>query len=345
MPTDASQSVLTTWSGRVAGLAPGVGLAAAVSILGMGLAWAIGGPGLLYVLVLGLCVGPLAQGRLGKQSLAPGLSFAGRTVLRVGVMLLGLRIGVGELSTLTAPHVLITVIGSLSTIAAGVLLARWMGFSTLFGVLTGGATAICGASAAIAISAVLPARTGAERETLFAVLGVTTLSTVVMLFYPLIAQAMGFSAQAAGLFIGGSIHDVAQVIGAGFVVSDDAGAMATLTKMLRVSLLAPLVIVLGLWVRMTWKTEQTDAKRPPLLPWFLAGFIVLATVNSLGFAPDLLVTVGTETAGLLLVLAVAAIGLKTDFAGLKALGARATLVMVGQTVWIGGVLFAASLAI
>ena len=333
--------------GRLADLSlllPGIGLAAAVSGLGLGLAWLLGGPGLLYVLVLGLAAGPLCHAKIGDSRIDPGLNFVGQTVLRAGVMLLGLRIGVGELGSLTPAHIGVTVVGSLSTIAAGVVLARLLGLSTLFGVLTGGATAICGASAAIAIGAVLPPRQGAERETVFTVLGVTTLSTLVMLIYPAIAAALGLSAPAAGLFIGGSIHDVAQVIGAGFVVSDDAGAMATLTKMLRVSLLAPLVVVLGLWVRSAWKTD-TGAQRPPLLPWFLAGFILLAAANSLDFVPVPVAATGTELAGLMLVLAVAAIGLKTDFASLRSLGLPAGALMVGQTVWIGALFLAASLIV
>ncbi|MCB9957553.1 MAG: putative sulfate exporter family transporter [Rhodospirillaceae bacterium] len=344
MPSDPSVPSLSTRLAALSPAVPGVVLAVAVAAAGMGVAHLVGGPGLLYVLVLGLLLGPLAHARLGAARLAPGLGLASRTVLHLGVMLLGLRIGVSQLSTLTVPAICFTLLGMASTIAVGVVLARLLGFSTLFGILTGAATAICGSSAAVAVSAVLPQRPGGDRETLFTVLGVTALSTAVFLIYPFIVQALDLPPPAAGLFLGGSIHNVPQVIGAGYVVDHETGDVATLIKLVRVSMLAPVVVLLGLWVRATWHTG-TDIRPPPLLPWFLIGFIVLAAANSFALVPDGVVAAGSQAGELLLVLAVAAIGLKTDFVGLKTLGLRAILLMVAQTLWIGAVLLGGALIV
>ena len=94
-----------------------------------------------------------------------------------------------------------------------------MGFQSLFGLLSGGATAICGASAALALAAALPAHPLKERATLFTVVGVSALSTLAMIVYPMIAHALGLDSRAAGVFLGATIHDVAQVVGAGYSMS------------------------------------------------------------------------------------------------------------------------------
>ena len=156
MPSDPSASSLSARLATLSPALPGGLLAVAVAAAGMVLAHLLGGPGLLYVLILGLLLGPLAHARLGAERLAPGLGLASRTVLHLGVMLLGLRIGVSQLSTLTVSAIGFTLLGMVTTIAMGVVLARLMGFSTLFGILTGAATAICGSSAAIVVTSPPP---------------------------------------------------------------------------------------------------------------------------------------------------------------------------------------------
>jgi uncharacterized membrane protein YadS len=117
-----------------------------------------------------------------------------------------------------------------------------------FGILAGGAVAICGASAALAVSSVLPKSETLEQNTILVIIGVATLSSLAMIGYPILAAQLGLADISAGLFFGGSIHDVAQVLGAGYAISEDAGEVATVTKLLRVALLFPIVSLIALWV-------------------------------------------------------------------------------------------------
>ena len=145
-----------------------------------------------------------------------GIGFTGREVLRIGVALLGLRITMAQVSALGAFPPLLVVVSVVLTILVSVGAAKLFGFRGLFGLLTGGATAICGASAALALAAALPQHPLKERATLFTVIGVSALSTLAMIAYPMIVQALGLGPADAGIFLGGTIHDVAQVVGAGY---------------------------------------------------------------------------------------------------------------------------------
>jgi uncharacterized integral membrane protein (TIGR00698 family) len=212
-----------------------------------------------------------------------------------------------------------------------------MGFKAFFGLLTGGAVAICGASAALALSAAMPNHSLKERATLFTVIGVSTLSTLAMMLYPLIVHGLNFSEQDAGFFLGGTIHDVAQVVGAGYSISTATGDTATLIKLLRVAMLVP-VIVLASWMTARYMTTQkvNDApvKRPPLLPWFAVAFIVLVGIRSTGVMPPLVIDIGKGASQWCLVGAMAAIGMKTHLKEVVAVGWKPVLLMVIETVFL-----------
>ena len=144
--------------------------------------------------------------------------------------LLGARITVDQIGGLGWYTGALIVGGVVATIVIGSALARLLGLSSRIGILTGGATAICGASAAIAIAAVLPRDEKSERELIFTIAGVTALSTIAMILYPLIVGWAGLDPHQAGIFLGGTIHDVAQVVGAGYSISPDVGDYAVLTQ-------------------------------------------------------------------------------------------------------------------
>jgi uncharacterized integral membrane protein (TIGR00698 family) len=262
-----------------------------------------------------------------------GIEFTARQVLRIGVALLGLRITVDQVTALGWQPVALVVVAVVLTIGVSVVAARALGFKGIFGLLTGGATAICGASAALALAAALPNHPLKERATLFTVIGVSTLSTVAMIAYPIVVRALELDPQNAGVFLGGTIHDVAQVVGAGYAVSAETGDAATLVKLLRVAMLLPVIVVAALVTRAEGGAAATTA-RPPLLPGFAVAFALLVAVNSTGFVPAAVQSFGNDASRWFLVAAIAAIGMKTQLREVVAVGFKPVALMVGQTVFL-----------
>ncbi len=258
-----------------------------------------------------------------------GIEFSSRTVLRLGVALLGVRVTASQIVSLGVVPVATVVVGVGSTILIGTLVARRLGLSKLFGILSGGAVAICGASAALAIASVLPKHEKSERDTILTVVTVTALSTLAMIFYPILVKAIGFDDVHAGVFLGGTIHDVAQVIGAGLTISPEAGDIATYVKLLRVAMLLPVVSIIA----STSTRGQAKAKGPKV-PTFLIGFAALVAINSTGLLPGFVVTAVSQLSTWCLVTAIAALGMKTSFKSLIVVGWRPVGLMVIETVWI-----------
>ncbi len=282
-------------------------------------------PVMLFALLLGIAFHFLSEDGACKQ----GIAIASSTILRLGVALLGIRIAIEDIISLGFSSVLVVAIGSSLTVLFGIMLARLMGLRGL-GVLTGGAVAICGASAALAISAVLPPTPDRERNTIFTVIAVTTMSTMTMVLYPIIAGFLGLSESETGLFLGATIHDVAQVVGAGYSVSVNSGDIATFTKLLRVALLVPLVFSLSLVVR----SGGEERRRAPRLPTFLVGFVMLVALNSLGIFSETVVSLAGQVSAWCLVIAIAALGMKTSFKELAQIGVKPIALVMAETVFI-----------
>jgi uncharacterized integral membrane protein (TIGR00698 family) len=209
------------------------------------------------------------------------------------------------------------------------VLARLLKLGNALGTLTGGAVAICGASAALAIASILPRHKHAERDASFTVIGVTAMSTLAMILYPMVVGALGFDDGAAGVFLGGTIHDVAQVVGAGYGHSQETGDIATIVKLLRVAMLLPVCLAIGLALHVR---GSTAAHAAPVLPWFAVAFAALVVVNSLGWAPEMAIEAGSTISRACLVMAIAAIGMKTSLKSLVDMGLRPVLLVVVETI-------------
>ena len=252
-------------------------------------------------------------------------------MLRLGVALLGARMTLEQVGDLGLGPVL-TVVGAVAlVIAMGSVLARALGLDRDLGLLTGGAVAICGASAALALSAVMPRHETSERNTILTVVGVTTLSTMAMVTYPLIAGVLELANVQAGIFLGGTIHDVAQVVGAGYMISEQTGDISTLVKLVRVAMLVPAVMVF-MWLFRASRQEEGAATKVPMLPSFLVGFVVLVVVNSLGLIPETVSEGMSTLSRWCLVTAIAALGIKTSFQKLAVVGWRPVILMALETV-------------
>lgn len=288
-----------------------------------------GAPAMLMALLLGIAFHFLSE----EGKCRAGIEFTARSVLRLGVALLGARISVELMVGLGAELIAVVIGGVLATIAFGLLGARVLGRGWRFGLLTGGSVAICGASAAMAISAVLPKNEQSERNLIFTVLSVTVLSTLAMIVYPILTETFDFNDEVSGVFLGGTIHDVAQVVGAGFSVSNETGEVATLVKLIRVAMLAPVVLVISLCVRQ-FSDQQAEGKRPPILPMFVVGFLIFAALNSFGLIPQAVIELMSSTSRWALLISIAAVGMKTSLKRILDVGGQAIVLIVAETVFV-----------
>ncbi len=325
-------------------LLPGVTAAIVIAIASLFLAEHYGASAMLFALLLGMSLNFLGQ----EGRTVVGVQWSASTLLRLGVALLGLRITAAEIGQLGWATSAVVVSAVALTIGFGALLTRITGHERNFGLLTGGAVAICGASAALAISAVLPRHGHASRDTTFTVIGVTALSTIAMVVYPLVSHALGLSDRQAGIFLGATIHDVAQVIGAGYSVSPEAGDTATVVKLLRVAMLLPVIFLLSVMLRdgsvqaeaAGGEKMSATTSRPPLLPWFAVAFALLVVVNSTIAIPKEIGGFFNQASRFLLVTAIAAIGMKTQLKELTVLGWRPVILIVSETLFLA--IFAAA---
>lgn len=331
---------------RVRGLLPGAALSVLVALAANSVSMLHGGPQLLYALFFGVAFHYLSH----EPRTKPGIEFCSRTLLRLGVGLLGARITAGQIASLGWSTALIVITGVATTILLGLMLGRRLGLSRAQGVLSGGAVAICGASAALAISAVLPREKHGDRFTLMVVVTVTIMSTLAMVLYPLIARALQLDPVLAGLFIGGTIHDVAQVVGAGYMLGSETGDVATVVKLFRVAMLALVVVFVSTAFKRSREQadlEHAEGRAPakhPLVPWFLWLFGAMVALNSIGGPGELVQQSLNTVSRSSLVIAIAALGMKTSFQQLARAGWRPLVLIAVETLWLAGLVLAMALA-
>ncbi len=316
-------------------LIPGLLLAAAVAVAAVLSAPFVAKIFPIPAMVIALLIGIALHFVAAKPLFQPGLAFCVRTLLRWAVALLGLRIALGDIFALGWKTALVVVISMLATVVSGVLFARLLGQSKFYGVLAGASTAVCGASAALATSTVLPNYPRKAADIAFVVVAVNALSTIAMVLYPILCTWVGFDERTSGIFLGATIHDVAQVVGAGYSISEEAGNSAVIVKLFRVFLLLPVVVGIGWWLAGTGSL-QGDAKVP--VPTFAIAFVALCILNSILptvpllaplYAPVKIALVEASTWGLLV--AIGALGLGTSIGAILDLGWRHIVTIVGTT--------------
>ena len=298
---------------------PGIVVALAATAAAAYLADHYGAPLTLMALLVGLSLNFLgSDGRL-----LPGLAFASRTLLRVGIVLVGVRVTLAQIASLGSSALFATMGIIAATMGMALLVAKRMKLGAEFGVLAGGAVAICGASAAMAFASLLGERRVNNAALTLTLVGISAASALAMFFYPIIAHHTGLGDQQAGFMLGASIHDVAQALGAGYAFSAAAGQTATIVKLTRVALLAPALAVVALF----FPPEADASKRPPILPWFVIGFFVLAMVNSTGVIPSPVAKGAEQLAAGCLACAVAATGIRSPMATLMKTGGKPLIVI------------------
>ena len=325
---------MTRMKDTVRAMMPGLLLSATIALAVRFISDQLGGPAMLYALLFGMAFNFLTE----DKRFAAGIYFASRNVLRIGVALLGLRITTGEVMALGWPVVALILSTVILTILVGALVGRALGLKADQSVLSAGAVAICGASAALAIASVLPSHKDRERNTILTVAGVTALSTIAMVVYPVFVVYLGYDDVTAGVFLGATIHDVAQVVGAGYIISDQSGEISTLVKLIRVACLVPVVVVISL---ITHRSRADSPDKRPLLPWFLVAFVVLVIVNSMNWVPPSANALLTPVSSWCLLTAVAALGVKTSLQALTDVGPAPISAMVLQTALLAALVFGA----
>ncbi len=340
------------------GVVPGVALALVLALAGQFLARTLGesliGPGLspLSPVMMAILLGLLVRNTIGLPAWAgTGVRFSLVRVMRLGIVLLGLRLGLvqaGEIGVQALPVILGCVVGALLLVT---LFGRLLGVSARLGTLVAVGTAICGSTAIVALSPSIHAR---EDETAYAVACVTVFGLVAMLVYPFLAQLL-FEGDAlrVGVFLGTAVHDTAQVVGAGLVYEQRFGVLgamdgATVTKLVRnlcMLIVVPLLAVL--YQRQAPETAGGGQPWHRLVPLFVLGFAamsLLRTVGDLGDAAfgilpraawESFLEAGGTLSTLCLGVAMAAVGLGTSLRGLRDIGLRPLLVGLASAALVG----------
>lgn len=323
---------LGVWTAR---LWPGLLLAVAVAIsadrlgaweAGLSLAWR-GRPVAIAPPVIALMIGIALHALAARPQFTPGLTFAIKKALRWAIALLGLNIAFSDIRGLGATTAAMVLLSMAATLAAGFAFARLLRLGDSFGALAGAACAVCGASAALATSSVLPDSPNRETNTAFVVITTNLIATFAVVAYPAFAASIAFDDRTTGIFLGASIHDVAQVVGAGYSVSKTAGNLALVVKLFRVFLLLPVVVGIG-WLFARRGVSVGKAKTP--VPVFALMFLGFVAINSSGSAPPLAREALLTFSRWGLLIALAALGLNTSLTSIARVGAR-PIVAVGLT--------------
>jgi uncharacterized integral membrane protein (TIGR00698 family) len=282
-----------------------------------------GAPLMLMGLLIGLAFNFLnADARLHE-----GLGFASKTLLRWGIVLVGLQVTVWQIAALGWPSFVTIAVMIVLVMGTGTLTARWLGLGAAFGTLAGGAVAICGASAALALSSVLGEKRVNQAQLTLVLVAVSAASALAMSVYPILSEAIGLHPEAAGFLLGASIHDVAQALGAGYSLGEAEGQTAAIVKLTRVALLAPTLLLVTLLLP---KDGDAKAGAPPV-PWFIVAFLVLTALNSGVTLPPAVGSIAKTGTTILLLLAVVATGIRSPMHLLLEQGWRASMPVVAAT--------------
>jgi uncharacterized integral membrane protein (TIGR00698 family) len=291
---------------------------------------------LIVALLLGLLCGNTFRPRLPAEC-DQSILFAAKAVLRIAIVLYGFQITVWQimdvgLAGLTASLIMVT-----STLVGGAYIgSRWFGLDRDLSILNAVGSAVCGAAAVIAAETVLRSE---PHKGVVAVSTVVVFGTISIFVFPLIYTVGKGHLNTAefGIYIGSSIHEVAQAVAVGNAIGAEAAGNSVIVKMTRVILLAPVLVAIGLWARYRLSDSQVQQSRL-VVPWFAFGFIIVIGIHSTGMVSDNVVTVFNKIDTFLLTVAMIALGFESNLAKIKAVGIRPVYHALVMFVWllIGG---------
>ncbi|MET2827108.1 YeiH family protein [Mesorhizobium shangrilense] len=315
----------SVWNGVI----PGVVLVAMITAVAFS-AHNVSGFALFSPMILAVVAGMVYSNVIGTPAHAKaGIAFSQKRLLRFAIVLLGFQLTLGQVVSIGASGVGIVALTLGATFVFTITLGRLIGVDRKLAQLIAAGTSICGASAIVATNIVTDAR---DEDVTYAVASITLFGTIAMLGFPLLAPVLGLDQHAFGLWAGASIHEVAQVIGAGFQNGTQSGEIATVAKLTRVAMLAPMVIALGLMARR--RSSDQSAARPPM-PWFVAAFVVVVALNSLVTVPAEVKSAMALTTTIMLTMGLAAMGLQADISQLRSRGLRPLALAFSAFLFIG----------
>ncbi len=308
-------------------VAPGLGVLVAIAIAATAIASRSSS---LSPLVVGIVLGAIVANVASLPPvMTPGVTFGARSLLRVGVVLLGLRLSLGDLVGLGANGLVVVAATVAVTFGGTRWLARRLGIGHDLGLLVATGYSICGASAIAAMDSVVGAD---EEETAYAITLVTLCGTLSIFVLPLLADVIGLTGEAFGTWVGGAVHDVGQVVATASTGEPAALEAATVVKLTRVVLLAPLVALIALRRRRIGTLEPMPSRRPPLLPLFVVGFLAAIVVRSAGVLERGVLDAASLVEKAVLTVALVALGLGVRVDRMRRLGGRP--LVLGLLAWV-----------
>lgn len=295
---------------------------------------------MIPVMLLAIIIGLLLHVLNSVSILKDGINWSSRGLLYTGVALMGLRIDLTDLSQVGFMAPLFVILTLITTLLVGYAIARALGQSKDFSILMSGAVGICGVSAAAAICSALEDNPLRDAQLAITIAGITVLSTLAMLLYPIVSNALNLNILESGIFMGGGIHNVSQAVGAGYAVSNEAGDLAVIFKLIRVSMLLPVIIIISLvWGKgSSTPYPNVRSKLKASTPPFLIVFCLLALLSCLNIVPDLAKNAGNISAYWALIVSLVAIGIKTDTKLVMKVGTKPLTIMTLTTAFMGAML-------
>ena len=292
------------------------------------------------VMLLAIIIGLLLHVLNSVSILKDGINWSSRGLIYAGVALMGLRIDLTDLSQVGFMAPLFVILTLITTLLVGYAIARALGQSKDFSILMSGAVGICGVSAAAAICSALEDNPLRDAQLAITIAGITVLSTLAMLLYPFVSNALNLNILESGIFMGGGIHNVSQAVGAGYAVSNEAGDLAVIFKLIRVSMLLPVIIIISLVWGKSSSTPYPNvrSKLKASTPPFLIVFCLLALLSCLNIVPDLAKNAGNISAYWALIVSLVAIGIKTDTKLVMKVGTKPLTIMTLTTAFMGAML-------
>lgn len=288
-------------------------------------------------LIIGILIG-IAYGNTLRDELppkwVPGILFSTKTLLRLGIVLYGFRITIQDIFSVGPAGLAV----SITIVTTTFIMGTWVGVKFFkldleTAILTAVGTSVCGAAAVLATEPVIKAE---PYKSTIAVSTVVLFGTLTMFLYPALYNAGFFNATPAefGIYIGGTIHEVAHAVAAGNAVSPETASNAIIVKMIRVMMIAPLLILLSIWLGRRSKNQTAGKKQKIAIPWFALAFIGVAMINSLDILPKPVVDFWNELDLFILTMAMCALGIETNFNKFKGVGLKPIYLAFFLFLWV-----------